>query len=434
MHDRVIVPFLRPSMLAMLVALAACSDDSKGGGGGAELEFRGEQPLLPGLELDSGWLPEGLPVAVKTTVTASGAVTVVARASSDGDQLLPIAGSGSLAVEGGLALEVSARVDALSFEDVVESFEYAIAAEQVAFEPFALDMPVSVDSALPAQELGSVPVPGAPGATLVFSVTGGELTTSFAGTCASARAGFGQYTGTLTMGGTVTAAATIEVDIPFVITESYGPFEMDLPIPPIVTDLDLGTRELASGATVDDMGVCSGMGGSTGDDPSAGEAEDSGSSSDAGDSEAESSADEDADESTSAASGVDDSTGDDGSSSAEDPDWPSPFDGGCPSGYLGIELTSGGGAVCLPYCGAGEACPTGATGSAYAECTYNPESSYQECFSDIDCVDTGVEGEFCFAEGSYCTLQPNYCMLGCDASHSCPDAMSCNEGICVYAE
>ncbi|MBC8072295.1 MAG: hypothetical protein IAG13_28495, partial [Deltaproteobacteria bacterium] len=64
-------PDARPSralrLYAMILLLPACGDrgDGDGSGGtgdafGGEIEFRGEQPLLPGLDLDSGWFPEGL--------------------------------------------------------------------------------------------------------------------------------------------------------------------------------------------------------------------------------------------------------------------------------------------------------------------------------------------------------------------------------------
>ena len=111
------------TLLVAALCVAACkgdSDRSEGGdaaetgGGVAELEFSGEQPFLPGFDYDTGWLPDGSPVTVRSTVTAGGGVTVTARASTDGETLAPIAGTGSLSVEGSLALEVSARIDTMA--------------------------------------------------------------------------------------------------------------------------------------------------------------------------------------------------------------------------------------------------------------------------------------------------------------------------------
>jgi hypothetical protein len=259
-------------------AISACADTSAGSHSGAdeiELEFGGEQRFLPGFDFDSGWLPNDSPVAVRSTVIADGGVTVVALATTDGETMTPVAGSGALVVQGSLAFEVSARIDTngLMYEGIVDSFEYAIEPANAAFDPFEIDTIATVTSMLPPAELGRVPIPSVPGATLVVDVTGGEITTAFEGTCAEALDGYGQYTGAVTMQGVVGLAATIEIEIPIVGTQSFGPFPIDVPIPAIETPMDLGTRSLATGEAADAMGICEGdaattsasTGGSTGD-------------------------------------------------------------------------------------------------------------------------------------------------------------------------
>ncbi len=253
-------------MLALVSLPGGCSQQGETAGFPGELEFRGEQPLLPGLNVDTGWIPELSPASVRATVTAGGAIVVVARATTNGSSLDPVAGSGELSVEGALALEVSARIDAAGFEyeGVVESFEYAIAPQATVFDPFALDQSVVVSAELPAQELGSVPIPSVPGATLVLEVTGGLIDTQFQGTCAEAAGGLGQYTGRTTMTGTIECASTIQLEIPLVGTETFGPFAFTVPVPELVTPMDLGTVSLTTGEVVADAGVCAGAGGTAG--------------------------------------------------------------------------------------------------------------------------------------------------------------------------
>lgn len=250
---------------AILLAVSSCSGDGDDEG---ELEFRGEQEFLPALNLDTGWVPEASPASVRVLITAGGGVEVVARASTDGSSMSPIAGSGDLSVSGALNLEVSARIDTSGFEyeGVVESFAYAIPEQRSGFEPWTLDAGVSVSNALSAQELGSVPIPSVPGASLTFAVTGGNLSTSFQGTCAETGDGFGQYQGEITTIGTIEASASIVLDIPVVGEETFGPFEFSVPVPETTNSVDLGTLSLASGEQAADRGLCDGGGGKTSGD------------------------------------------------------------------------------------------------------------------------------------------------------------------------
>jgi len=423
--------------ILLVLCLAACGDEGAGSddgadapdteGGVAEIEFSGEQPFLPGFDFDSGWLPDGSPVAVRSTVTAGGGVTVTARAMTDGETLTPIAGTGALAVEGSLALEVSARIDTsgIMYEGIVDSFEYGIDPVNETFDPFALDATVMASSTLPAAVLGEVPIPSVPGATLVIEVTGGNIDTMFQGTCAEAQGGFGQFAGTLTMQGTVACAATVQIEIPIVGTESFGPFAFDVPIPPIETAIDLGTLSLATGEPAAAMGICDGAGTTSAEDTSASAsdtsgddvADTSGNDSDAGETGDPATTDPSTDD-------TDDPTTD---GQPGDPDYPQPDENGCPAGHVGVGVnTEPDNAVCLPPCDGSGACPSGATGNAIGVCGFNPDTTYLGCTVDTDCSG----GEFC--QDGFCQFPPSHCVLLCEGGETCPDGMSCLIGACTY--
>lgn len=436
---------LRPSALGLSIALGpalavtACSGGDSPAGYGGEIEFRGEQVFLPGFDFDSGFLPEGSPVSVRATITAGGGVTVVSRATTDGTSLTAVPAGGSLAVEGGLTLEVSAKIEVTGamFEGVVDSFEYTIAGGNQSFEAFAVDAPAVVDAMLPPAELGAVPIPGVPGATLVVDITGGTITTSFQGSCAEAVGGFGQIAGALTMEGTIAVGASVVIDIPFVLTETFGPFPIDVPIPAITTALDLGTRSLATGEVADAMGICdgAGTGGSESEPPSTTNDESNASSmpsTNADDTEGD-----DTDDDDTASSDTDPTTTPSDTSSADDdssggaahgdPDYPNPFPDGCPGGYepiaIGEDPPNG---VCAPSCQTDDDCPSGATGSGVPLCAFNPDSTYADCVDDAACPG----GETCIE--AVCQLPPSLCVLLCEATENCPDGMVCQLGGCSY--
>ena len=264
------------SALALL-GLAACPDDGSGGFAG-EIEFAGRQDFLPGFEQDTGFLPADSPAALRVVARASGGVDVAVRATTDGSSLTPVAQSGSLETSGGLTVEVSARINASGFdyEGEVGSFEYTIEPGETNFDPFLLEGEATVESSLPATELARVPVPSLPGATVIVEVTGGTVTTRYSGTCAEAADGVGQVQGRTTTSGTVDVAGTVELEIPIIGTETFGPFPFALDIPETSSDIDLGARSLQTGEPVEDASVCSGV--SSGTDSGATEGSGDGSS------------------------------------------------------------------------------------------------------------------------------------------------------------
>ncbi len=241
---------MRHSLLLFAgLLLASCGDDGGGGGG---IDFRGEQTFLESLSYDTGYVPEASPAAVRVVVEGGGSIVAEASADSDGTAMTPRPGSGRLETTGELTLDVFARVDTagIEYEGEVESLGYAIEPGMATFDPFLLDGSAEVVSALPPAELGSFPIPSVPGSSLVLSVTGGMLTTSFEGVCAVAVDGRGQYTGNVTVGGMIDMSASIVIDVPLVGEEEFGPFDFTVPVPATASEMDLGTRSLADGSPV----------------------------------------------------------------------------------------------------------------------------------------------------------------------------------------
>ena len=421
-------------LLLCAVLVGGCKDEESSGFAG-ELAFSGEHDFLPGFEVDTGWTPEQSPASVRVTASAGGQVAVVAKATTDGSVLMPVPESGELSVEGSLILEVNARIDAsgVQYEGVVDSFEYGIESPAIPFEPFALDQPVSATAQLPAEEIARAPIPSVPGSTLVLEITGGSIDTVFEGTCATAADGFAQFTGRTTMSASVEAASSIEIEIPIVGTETFGPFAFTIGVPEIVHTLDLGTVSLTTGETVPDRGICS----STGD-----------TSSDAGGPTTDSS--DDTASAGTTASGSDDATtsgadgngttGDgstttgDGSTTSttgndHDPVYPYPRGGQCPDrDQVAVGTVSDNNVVCLPPCDAMGTCPDAATGTATALCVFNPEASYADCTTDTECA----APESCVQ--NVCWIESTHCLLYCDMGETCPDAMICDLGVCVYPQ
>jgi hypothetical protein len=240
------------SALVLIASLASsgCGDD--GGGGAAGIEFRGEQVFLDSLNYDTGYIPETSPASVRVVVEGGGSIVAQATADSDGTSMTPQAGTGQLQTMGELTLGVYARVDTAGFtyEGEVDSLGYAIEPGMTTFDPFLLGESTEVVSDLPPAELGSFPIPSVPGSSLVLSVTGGMLTTTFEGVCAEAVEGRGQYTGNVTVDGMIDMSATIVIEVPLVGDMEFGPFEFTVPVPAIASEMDLGTRSLADGSAV----------------------------------------------------------------------------------------------------------------------------------------------------------------------------------------
>jgi hypothetical protein len=259
---------LRGLLVLASAAGFACGNDDEPDGFADEIQFDGQRDLLPGFEYDSGFVPAESPAAIRIVVRGEGGVTAKARVTTDGVTMTPVPGSGELSMQGELRLEVSARIDTagIEFEDVVDAFVYAIPEGTASFEPFLLDESATVQTELPPGELARVPIGAVPGASVVIEVAGGSLSTVFAGACAEAVDGAGQYVGHTTTSGTVDLQGTIEVEIPIVGTETYGPFAVTVDVPALDGEIDLGVRSLQTGEPLQGVQPCADVTVGTGDD------------------------------------------------------------------------------------------------------------------------------------------------------------------------
>jgi hypothetical protein len=127
-----------------------------------------------------------------------------------------------------------------------------------------------------------------------------------------------------------------------------------------------------------------------------------------------------------------------GDASAGDPSYPppSPVDelGDCPDGFLGPITFDGTGWGCIPACNDAGECPAARSGDAPGECATNPLSSATPCTGSEPCE---IDGEMCGNAGMKvmaCLLPPSHCILRCENGETCPDTMTCTEGvgICQY--
>jgi hypothetical protein len=258
-----------PVLLVHLLLAAACGGAE---GSSGELAFQGSEPFLGELEYDTGLVPEDSQAQVRVVAVGEGGVEIDARGLATDGTLAPVAGSGTLAISGRVALQIFAKVDVggLSFDDLVHEMSYELPVVTQPFEPFALEgAPVEVRSDLPAAEIARVPIPNLPGGTLVVNVTGGYLETAFQGTCATVVGGDAQFLGSIVLGGEIDLSATIEVSVPFVGDQSFGPLEVTVPLPAADRAIDLGTVDTTTGERRDSTAsLCdaTGDGGLTGMD------------------------------------------------------------------------------------------------------------------------------------------------------------------------
>ena len=244
--------------LLLAVGIAAGCGSSSKKKGGQKIDFQGEQKFLPDFEQDSGYVPSGSPGKLRVVASARGAIGAGAQARSGGSNLSPVSGSGNLSMDGGLNLGIHTKIDFMGYkyEGKLKTIEYGIEPKNKSFDPFLLDDEVSTTAELPSEDLAELPVPSIPIATVVISVEGGSVTTSFRGSCAQAADGVGQYLGETVTSGTVEIAGTIKLEIPVTGTKTFGPFSIPVDIPEIPNALDLGTRSLSNGKSVESPNPC----------------------------------------------------------------------------------------------------------------------------------------------------------------------------------
>lgn len=236
---------------ALLACIGGCDDGAASGSSEITLTATGE--LLPGFSYSTGLQPPGSPVQASFDLSASGTVTVDARAVASGDEDSPALngkpGSGAVTIAGGFAMTGTLKIDIDGLPSYdgpipgIENVKIEIAGTQ-AFDPFSIGAAVPAHAAIPPTKLPAIPLPGGIPGSLVLEVADGSfLDVGFTGTCASIDGAHATYAGDVARSGSLVIAPSIEIEIPFVGTKSY-------PIPPFTVDLALGGSSLAAEAEV----------------------------------------------------------------------------------------------------------------------------------------------------------------------------------------
>jgi hypothetical protein len=250
----------------MLVSGCGATRGGSGGGAGAGagdgvLVFHGTRSPFDGFSADTGYLPAGSPVQVRFQLAGSGTVTVDAKAVASGDASNPTVngqpGSGQLALDAGVTLKVSLKVDVgpLHFDGPlmgVPDIEVRFGGMR-GFDPFLLHDQVQVTAQVPDTEVAAVPLMAAAGIPGTLHIhAGGTVTTGFGGTCAGLADGAVQYLGSTTTSGMLALSATVDIDVPLAGSMSFGPFMVPaIAVGPLPAPLDLGTERIAgTGAAV----------------------------------------------------------------------------------------------------------------------------------------------------------------------------------------
>ncbi len=249
---------LRSIALATLL-LPAC------GGGGADeatatpprlVTFHGQQAPFAGFGYDTGLQPENSVVQVRFVLAASGGLTLDARGLSTGPEAVAAEkGSGRFALDGRITVQATLKVDlpAYQYEGPIEGapdLNVVLQGEQV-FDPFLVGSGVDLVVAVPETELAAIPLEAATGIPGTLHVkASGTIQSRFAGTCAATSAAGVAYLGTTTTGGPLVLSGTVDIEVPLVGTQTYGPFVMpEVQVGPFVLPLDLGVQAPGEAAT-----------------------------------------------------------------------------------------------------------------------------------------------------------------------------------------
>lgn len=250
------------------------------GGGGSDdaattpprlVTFHGEQAPFAGFGYDTGLQPMDSLVQVRFMLAAAGGLTLDARAlSTSAEAVAGLKGSGRFALDGRITVQATLKVDlpAYQYEGPIEGapdLNVVLQGEQT-FDPFLVGGGVDLTVAVPETELAAIPLEAATGIPGTLHVkASGTIRSRFAGECAATSAAGVAYLGTTTTGGPLVLSGTVDIEIPLVGTQTYGPFVMpEIQVGPFVLPLDLGVQspgEAASGGEAGEAaqaGVCGG--------------------------------------------------------------------------------------------------------------------------------------------------------------------------------
>jgi hypothetical protein len=232
-----------------VVALAAScgGDDAPAGSDSDSTEtlFVGDSELFPSLDFSTGLVPPGSPVQASFSVSAKGSGTVraatTASGSGDSATLTGLPGRGELVIEGGFALVGQLVVDlsGLSYDGPIpglENIDIPVTGS-AAFDPFAIDHPVSARADIPPSKLPPIPLQsvGVPGQLVLEIAEGSFAELAYQGICAGIDGSTASYSGQIHRSGTLVIQPSIEIELPVVGTKK------SFDIPKFSVDLALGS-------------------------------------------------------------------------------------------------------------------------------------------------------------------------------------------------
>ena len=216
--------------------------------------FKGQHKLLAGLSHDTGYQPSGGATQVRVKVSTAGLVKAEAMgqaAALDGP-IKGIPGTGKLAVDGEVRLEVRLRLKAggATFEGPLKTakpLRLAVKAE-LPFDPFLLNGQTILKVKVPWTQVATIPlegqVQGAKGNVVLQA--GGTLTVSLHGVCARAAGGIAGFSARTVTSGELSVSAGGQIFVQG--TPSHLPATViKVTLPQTTAMMDLGSRPVKAG-------------------------------------------------------------------------------------------------------------------------------------------------------------------------------------------
>jgi hypothetical protein len=262
--------------LGWLLFAIGCSSDASN-----DIEFHGEQPVLPDFTMDTGLQPAGSPVQLQLMFSVGGTLAADAKATAGGSGTMLVAaavpGSGTFTLDAHVKLMGTLHIDVSGKKydgpiPGIENIDIAFGANTT-FDPFLLDGKAHVTATLPKIPLPPIPLPGGlPGHLQITVAEGSTMSSDLAGTCAGTDSGKVEFRATTSTSANLVLESEIVLTLPIVGDKTFSIPEITVAIPAFDAPLDLGTFEVAGGGTppmgasLATPGGCSNPGGGDGGD------------------------------------------------------------------------------------------------------------------------------------------------------------------------
>ena len=243
---------MRTFVLGFL-AMTSCTDSSSATN---ELEFHGEQAVLPGFSLDTGMQPEGSPVQLQLVFSAGGSLSADARAIAGGDgdatTVAAVPGSGTFTLDAHIKLGGMLHVDVsgMTYDGPIPGIENLDIAfgGQTTFDPFLIGDRTQVSAMLPETKLPDIPLPGGlPGHLSITIAAGSVVSSELSGSCASMDGKLVKFLGSTSTSANLILNPVVVITVPVFGDKEFPLPAITVPIPAFDAAMDLGEREFAGG-------------------------------------------------------------------------------------------------------------------------------------------------------------------------------------------